>query len=303
MKRSICVLTLLLGTALLPLRLSAQAFEELLSSAGNADIAVPAAPSAEEAFKDAEQYLPPDNNEPGYDWKTSRNQDHFFYVGGDATFLKSGPGQAADLATGSGKCPLEPNTLYKTSAKPGFEGEHMTVQLAEPLPGCSLNKGYIYMTHVSSSSAGGAWELPRNVRAFLDTLAFAEGTRERYDYVFTFVTFNSYADHPRIKKCAGKLCSTAAGRYQFLSKTWDPLASELGLPDFTPPNQEKATLEIIRRAGAYNNVAKSGVYENFTSALRKLNTTWASLPGSPYGQPTHSTAALWRYYKAALAKY
>ena len=303
MNRLSPILAILLVTALLPLTVSAQALEELLSSAGGADVAVPAAPQAEEGFKDAEQYLPPNNNEPGYEWETHRNQDHFFYIGGEATFLKSGPGQAADLATGSGKCPLEPNTLYKTSAKPGFAGEHMTVQLAEPLSGCSLNKGYIYMPHVSSSSAGGAWELPRNVHAFLDTLAFAEGTRERYDYVFTFATFNSYADHPRIKKCAGKLCSTAAGRYQFLSKTWDPLASELGLPDFTPPNQEKATLEIIRRAGAYNNVAKSGVYENFTSALRKLNTTWASLPGSPYGQPTHSTAALWRYYKAALAKY
>ncbi|OHE76747.1 MAG: hypothetical protein A2107_06440 [Verrucomicrobia bacterium GWF2_62_7] len=159
------------------------------------------------------------------------------------------------------------------------------------------------MDHVSSSSAGGAWELPRTVRAFLDTLAYAEGTRERYDYIFTFVPFNSYGDHPRVKKCAGKLCSTAAGRYQFLSRTWDGLAPGLGLNDFTPPNQEKAALEIIRRQGAYNRVLRSSVYENFTSALSKLNTTWASLPGSPYGQPTHSTAALWKYYKAALARY
>ncbi|OGR72990.1 MAG: hypothetical protein A2089_14650 [Elusimicrobia bacterium GWD2_63_28] len=159
------------------------------------------------------------------------------------------------------------------------------------------------MAHVSSSSAGGAWELPRTVRAFLDTLAFAEGTRANYNYIFTFVTFTSYADHPRVKKCAGKLCSTAAGRYQFLSKTWDGLAPALGLNDFTPPSQEKAALEIIRRQGAYNRVLRSSVYENFTSALGKLNTTWASLPGSPYGQPTHSTAELWRVYKAALAKY
>lgn len=179
----------------------------------------------------------------------------------------------------------------------------MTVQLAEPLPGCQLASGYVFMTHVSSSSAGGAWELPRTVRAFLDTIAFAEGTRERYDYIFTFVTFSSYADHPRRKICSGGLCSTAAGRYQFLSKTWDPLAADLGLQDFTPPNQEKATLEIIRRAGAYNNVLKSNVQENFNAAMRKLNTTWASLPGSPYGQPTHSSAELWKYYRGQLAKY
>ena len=82
------------------------------------------------------------------------------------------------------------------------------------------------------------------------------------------------------------LCSTAAGRYQFLSKTWDGLAPGLGLGDFTPPNQEKAALEIIRRQGAYNRVLRSSVYENFTSALSKLNTTWASLPGVPGQRPT-----------------
>ena len=62
-------------------------------------------------------------------------------------------------------------------------------------------------------------------------------------------------------------------------------------------------MEIFRRAGAYTNVSRSSVYENFTAALRKLNGVWASLPGSPYGQPTHSTAKLWLVYKAALRKY
>ena len=306
MKRINRSLILFLLAALTPAGVSAQAFDELLRSYGGAEAAAPALPAAPEpdgGFTDAEQYLPPDNKNPGYEWAGYRAGEHFFYIGKEATFLKSGPGMAADLAAGTGRCPLEPGTAYKAAAKPGFEGEHMTVQLAEPLPGCSLTSGYIYMTHVASSSAGGFWELPRNVKAFLDTLAFAEGTRDRYNYIFTHAVFNSYADHPRIKKCAGKLCSTAAGRYQFLSKTWDPLASALGLQDFAPPSQEKATLEIIRRAGAYNNVARSGVYENFTAALSKLNTTWASLPGSPYGQPTHPTAELWRYYKGRLALY
>ena len=83
----------------------------------------------------------------------------------------------------------------------------------------------------------------------------------------------------------------------------DGLAAALGLTDFTPPNQEKASLELIRRVGAYKMVLKSNKYENFAAALGKLNTIWASLPGSPYGQPTHSTARLWRAYKKALAKY
>lgn len=293
---------------LAPAGASAQALDELLASYRGANIVsvpeLPAVPGAAAGETEAGQYLPPDNNEPGFRWaQPSRTEGHFVYIGNSNTYLKSGAGQAEDLADGSGKCALGAATLYRAADKPGFEGEHMTVQLERPLPGCQLTRGYIYMTHVASSSAGGAWELPRTVRAFLDTLAFAEGTRDRYNFIFTHQVFNSYTDHPRRRICSGGLCSTAAGRYQFLSRTWDGLAPDLGLRDFTPPSQEKATLEIIRRQGAYNRVLKSSVYENFTSALSKLNTTWASLPGSPYGQPTHSTAELWRVYKAALAKY
>ena len=296
-----------IAAALLPLRVSAQALDELLryggaETASLSELALPV-PAADGIEAEPEQYLPPDNDEPGFEWEDFRKggdgaAGHFIYIGAEPSSLKAGP----DETPGSG-CGLTPHTRYAAAALPGFEGEHMTVQLASPLPGCSLTRGYVYMPHVSSSSAGGAWELPRTVHAFLDTLAYAEGTKENYNYIFTFAPFSSYADHPRIKKCAGKLCSTAAGRYQFLTKTWDPLAAALDLGDFTPPNQEKATLEIIRRAGAYNRVLRSNVYENFTSALRKLNKTWASLPGSPYGQPTHSTAELWRVYRAALAKY
>ncbi|MDA8131512.1 MAG: glycoside hydrolase family 104 protein [Elusimicrobia bacterium] len=306
MKRAL--LSLLL--AAVPAYAGAQAFGELSSFSGGTSIPAPAADvpmaaplqSAEE--QELEQYLPPDNGEPGFEWPDyTRTQDQFFYIGDTRTFLKSRPAQSGELQDGTEKCVLEARTLYGATLKPGFTGEYMTVKLARPLPNCQMTEGYVYMADVSSSSAGGAWELPKSVRAFLDTLAFAEGTNERYNYIFTFATFSSYADHPRTRKCSGKLCSNAAGRYQFLSKTWDGLAPALGLSDFTPPNQEKAALEIIRRAGAYRLVSGSGVYENFTAALSRLNTTWASLPGSPYGQPTHSTASLWKHYKAALAQY
>ena len=62
-------------------------------------------------------------------------------------------------------------------------------------------------------------------------------------------------------------------------------------------------MELLRRDGAYNAVAGSSVYNNFTKAVNKLNNIWASLPGSQYGQPTHPMATLWSYYKTALAKY
>ena len=291
-----------------PLCARASALEDLgLEKDGFSEVPAMAVPQASPAgMVEAEQYLPPNNDEPGFEWPRNGNKGaevNYFYIGSQATFLKTSPDMSADLAEGTGKCALAPNTRYETSAKPGFEGEHMTVRLAEPLPGCQLTSGYVYLPHVSSSSAGGLWELPKTIRAFLDTLAYSEGTKEHYNYIFTYVTFTSYADHPRKVVCSGSLCSSAAGRYQFLSKTWDPLAADLGLTDFTPPSQEKACLELVRRAGAYDLALKSNEYANFSAAVDKLNTIWASLPGSPYGQPTHSMTALWEAYQAALAKY
>jgi muramidase (phage lysozyme) len=292
-----------------PLCASAAAIDDLLSASDRNGPELSAVPVVAEAvpagMAEAQQYLPPNNNEPGYEWKTaSKNGDgDYFTIGNNSTFLKVSAAQTADLADGTGKCALAPNTRYKASATPGFEGEHMTVVLAEPLPGCQLKGGYIYLEHVSASSAGGLFELPKPVRAFMDTLAYSEGTREHYNYIFTGVTFNSYADHPRRIICSGSLCSSAAGRYQFLSKTWDALAGDLALKDFTPPSQEKAGLELVRRAGAYNLVLKSDKRANFAAAVGKLNGIWASLPGSPYGQPTHTMSALWKAYQTALAKY
>lgn len=291
-----------------PLCAADTAFQPLLDNFIGSAVTSPfpgIVPARADGSVDLEQYLPPDNDEPGFGWPGDNKgpEEQFFYTGQEATCLKAAPGQAETPTESLPECALAPKTVYKTSVRPGFQGEHMVVDLAAQLPGCQFSRGYVFMSHVSSSSAGGAWQLPRNVRAFLDTVAYAEGTGESYNYIFTHATFESYADHPRKRKCAGKLCSDAAGRYQFLSRTWDGLAPELGLADFTPPSQEKAAVEIIRRAGAYANVSKSSVHENFTAALVKLNGIWASLPGSPYGQPTHATAKLWLVYKAALRKY
>jgi muramidase (phage lysozyme) len=272
---------------------------------GAAPVPAASAPAAE-GYAEAVQYLPPNNNEPGFNWPVpDKGEVSVFYIGigTTSTFLKASDASADQLAEGSGKCRLAARTIYETRTAPVFEGDQVIADIKNPLPGCSLTHGYVYMPHVSSTSAGGLWQLPVNVRAFLDTLAFSEGTKDHYNYIFTFVTFKSYADHPRKVVCAGKLCSSAAGRYQFLSKTWDKLAADLGLSDFTPPNQEKATLEIIRRQGVYPAVVKSSNYKNFTKAVKALNPVWASLPGSPYGQPTHTMARLWEVYQAILAGY
>jgi len=289
---------LVAGTALADLQIGIDA---------RASFSAPA-PSAPEALTSLEavQYLPPNNNEPGFEWPSQRKSGpggFYIHIGAAQTFLKVNDGSAEGLVEGTGKCRLEARTLYETQSAPVFEGDQIIAVLKNPLPGCAFTRGYVNMPEISSTSAGGLWQLPVNVRAFLDTLAFSEGTNAHYDYIYSYVTFKSYADHPRKVVCSGGLCSSAAGRYQFLTKTWDGLAKDLALTDFTPPSQEKATLELIRRQGAYAAVEKSSDYKNFSKAVGKLNTIWASLPGSPYGQPTHTLKRLWTAYQAALASY
>lgn len=290
-----------------PARAQSPAFDELIGISGPVELGLLPEPEAAASAAETEafQYLPPDNDEPGFEWPSANKSTggDFVTIGSLPTYLKASAAESESLEPGSGKCALDAGSRYELSSRPGFEGTHMIVTLNESIPGCRLDRGYIYQPHVACSSAGGACELPKNVRAFLDTLAYAEGTRESYNYIFTFATFQSYSDHPRVRKCSGRLCSTAAGRYQYLSTTWDGLAGSMGLADFTPPSQDKAVVELIRRNGAYTSVANSANYDNFVRAVNRLNRTWASLPGSPYGQPTHSMSNLWKYYKAALARY
>jgi muramidase (phage lysozyme) len=79
-----------------------------------------------------------------------------------------------------------------------------------------------------------------------------------------------------------EITSTAAGAYQFLARTWDEVAAALELPDFSPQSQDVAALWLIRRRGALADL-REGRFDDFVAKCAK---EWASLPGSPYGQPT-----------------
>lgn len=139
-----------------------------------------------------------------------------------------------------------------------------------------------------------------NLKAFLMVIRFAEGTygANGYNLIYGGSTFMNYADHPRIVKCyqtaKGRLCSSAAGAYQFLSTTWDDINRKLHLPDFSPASQDKACIQLLSDIGALEYVLSG----DFETAIQKCNKTWASLPGSPYGQPTKSLAQLEAVYKS-----
>ena len=141
-----------------------------------------------------------------------------------------------------------------------------------------------------------------NVVAMLDLLAYAEGTilfggDDGYNVLVGGKTFDSYEKHPRIyvPLTRYKVTSSAAGRYQFLWKTWQALALKLNLPDFGPVSQDKAAIELIRERKALKDVRDG----NIILAIQKCRPIWASLPGAGYGQREHKMTDLLREYSKA----
>lgn len=149
-----------------------------------------------------------------------------------------------------------------------------------------------------------------NVRAFLRMLRHGEGTADDDGYRVMFGgahlvgldgqpgTADDFADHPRqliTRKLGGKpISSTAAGAYQFLSKTWDGLVRQYGFADFTPANQDLGAVALILGRKALDDV----IAGRFDAAVAKCNREWASLPGSPYGQPVVTLARARQEYEA-----
>jgi muramidase (phage lysozyme) len=141
----------------------------------------------------------------------------------------------------------------------------------------------------AATSAQAALLLP-NVRAFLDMIGASEGAG--YDTLYGGGSFASYADHPRLKVSAGGITSTAAGRYQFLARTWDDVAPRIGAPDFSPYWQDAAAVYLISRRGALDDV----IAGRFADAVAKVSQEWASLPGAGYGQHENALASLAQVY-------
>lgn len=131
-----------------------------------------------------------------------------------------------------------------------------------------------------------------NVRNFLDMISAAEGTTKHgYNTLFGGGKFDDLKDHPRIlfdftETTGRKNKTSAAGRYQFLSDTWDEQAKKLGLPDFSPQSQDLATINLLRERGILPDVLKG----DWQTAVKKAGPIWASLPSSPYPQPRQSEA-------------
>lgn len=125
-------------------------------------------------------------------------------------------------------------------------------------------------------------------RALLDTIASTEANS--YNVMYGGRKFDSYDDHPRVNvpitsgPNAGRT-SSAAGRYQFLARTFDQQKRKLGLPDFSPASQDIAAFDLAKtvyrqKTGRdLDDDLKSkdpAVLSGIGSALAG---TWTSLPG------------------------
>jgi len=136
----------------------------------------------------------------------------------------------------------------------------------------------------------------QNCQAFLHLIRAGESgqTADAYRVMFGGSMFDSFDAHPNIVHTAGSLRSTAAGAYQFLFKTWQAVSTALGLPDFSPLMQDIGAVYLIRGRGALADVLAG----NIKAAISKCCKEWASLPGSPYGQPTRTLEKALATYKS-----
>jgi muramidase (phage lysozyme) len=150
-----------------------------------------------------------------------------------------------------------------------------------------------------------------NQRAFLDMIAFSElgkALLAKSDNGYNVIVgstpanpilFDSYADHPRKLQAltikGNTVKSTAAGRYQLLSRFFDVYKRQLGLKDFSPASQDAIALQQIRECRALPLIDAG----RFAEAVTRVSNIWASLPGAGYNQHENELASLQAAYVAA----
>lgn len=140
------------------------------------------------------------------------------------------------------------------------------------------------------------------LRAFLDMLAYSEGTdngrqptnNHGYDVIVGGKLFYDYSKHPGVYvKLNPRLTSSAAGRYQILEKFAKHYMKQLKLPDFGPDSQDKIAIQLIKECKALDDIYAGRIH----SAVYKCRSRWASLPGAGYGQHEQKVEKLIAVFK------
>jgi muramidase (phage lysozyme) len=232
-----------------------------------------------------------------------------FIVGNGATWLKRRPDIMVDYGVSrpDDYCQLDPNTIYRTYEPPVLEANHYRANILYfTLLGCGFSQGYIYREHIKLvQQEPDLGEEPvsgtpaARTRAILDVIGCAEGTGDSYDIMYSGRRIPSLRWHPNQVICAGGLCSSAAGRYQYLDTTWRNVASALRLGSFEPPSQDRGAIYLLKRVRSVH-PENLVTYDEFSRAAYLLCWEWASFPGNCYGQSRSSIRGLWQVYQASL---
>ncbi len=147
-----------------------------------------------------------------------------------------------------------------------------------------------------------AYLLNGNVKAFLDTIAWAEGGD--YDLKYGGVK-GKKADKWRITDFSvppgpgSDGVTTASGRYQINLANWTENGKKkLGIADFTPKSQDLIAIEGLRQARAIDAVLAG----NMDEAIPRAAKTWNALPmGKDKGNRVSGQA--YKPWDDVIAKY
>jgi muramidase (phage lysozyme) len=109
-----------------------------------------------------------------------------------------------------------------------------------------------------------------NIMAFLRTITSAEGAG--YYDVNSGATVSNLDNFPK-----GTSFSSAAGAYQIMRPTFEGLANELGLKDFSPKTQDLMGAFLLYKQGA----ASALLNGDLPTAMLDASKQWAAVPGGP----------------------
>lgn len=145
-----------------------------------------------------------------------------------------------------------------------------------------------YAQRQASASLGASGGVSGKAKALLDAIASTESPD--YNVIYGGRRINDLSRHPGIavpiKSGPNKgKTSSAAGRYQFLGKTWAEYQRKLGLRDFSPKSQDAAALALAsdvyrqKTGGDLMKALNSNDPKTYAKIGRALAGTWTSLPG------------------------
>ena len=131
-----------------------------------------------------------------------------------------------------------------------------------------------------------------NARAFLNTVAYAEGADYDslpYDRPLRPRKFTDYTQYPlNDPNHAGP---TPSGRYQIVRRTYGDASKALGLDDFSPHTQDLMAMYLLDRKGGLDPLLRG----DLDSVLPLAAPEWASLPQGP-GQPNYYPGQPYKSY-------